>query len=156
MHGESLLSSILQSPNGTGSASQVQVGSGSGQQKVQGPSGSGVPSQARFVPTCDEFECFPLDEQLEVWWAQQHAPNQGSPECPANRTNPFEVTPGPGSEPEPSSALPLRLTCVCAGERRTAGGDVRENRGPGQSDPTGPPLCGAVTRTRSRPGRTTR
>ncbi|PWA32053.1 hypothetical protein CCH79_00020410, partial [Gambusia affinis] len=92
VHGESLLSSILQSPNGTGSASQVQVGSGSGQQKVQGPSGSAVPAQARFVPTCDEFECFPLDEQLEVWWAQQHAPNQGSPECPANRTNPFEVS----------------------------------------------------------------
>ncbi|XP_014831732.1 PREDICTED: transcriptional activator Myb-like isoform X1 [Poecilia mexicana] len=92
VHGESLLSSILQSQNGTGSASQVQVGSGSGQQKVQGPSGSAVPAQARFVPTCDEFECFPLDEQLEVWWAQQHAPNQGSPECPANRTNPFEVS----------------------------------------------------------------
>ncbi|XP_047223052.1 transcriptional activator Myb-like isoform X3 [Girardinichthys multiradiatus] len=92
VHGESLLSSILQSQNRSSSVSQVQGGSGSGQQKVQRQSGSEVPALSGFVPPCDEFECFPLDEQVEVWWGQQNGPNPGSPECPTYRTNPFEVS----------------------------------------------------------------
>ncbi|MEQ2211929.1 hypothetical protein XENOCAPTIV_020680 [Xenoophorus captivus] len=91
VHGESLLSSILQSQNKSSSVSQVQGGSGSGQQKVQRQSGSEVPALSGFVPPCDEFECFPLDEQVEVWWGQQNGPNPESPECPTYRTNPFEV-----------------------------------------------------------------
>ncbi|XP_035988895.1 uncharacterized protein LOC118561106 isoform X1 [Fundulus heteroclitus] len=85
VQGESLLSSILKGQSG--STSQVQC-----QQKVQQPASSEGPARCGFVPACDEFECFPIDEQLEVWWDQQQGPTQESPEGTTYRTNPFEVS----------------------------------------------------------------
>ncbi|XP_036940175.1 myb-related protein B-like isoform X4 [Acanthopagrus latus] len=69
VQGESLLSSIL----------QVQTQSSSVQQTESG-----------CVLGCEEFGCFPLEGQVEVWWCQQSV-SQHSPDCPAYRPKPFEV-----------------------------------------------------------------
>ncbi|XP_034410644.1 transcriptional activator Myb-like isoform X3 [Cyclopterus lumpus] len=92
---------------------QVQEESSSGLQDqgessfgllVQGESSSGshdqgessfgiqVHRESSSVSGCEEFGCFPLDRQMEVWWCQQPVSYLHSPECPANRPNPFELS----------------------------------------------------------------
>ncbi|GLD68968.1 transcriptional activator Myb-like isoform X1, partial [Lates japonicus] len=84
VQGESLLSSVL----------QVQAESGSVQQQVQEESSSAseVHRESSSFPGCEEFGCFPLDGQVEVWWCQQPLGYLHSPECPAYRLNPFELS----------------------------------------------------------------
>ncbi|XP_026170411.1 transcriptional activator Myb-like [Mastacembelus armatus] len=71
VQGESLLSSILQVQREPSSTSEVHKESSS-------------------IPGCEEFGCFPLDGQVEVWW--QPVGYLHSPECPAYRLNPFELS----------------------------------------------------------------
>ncbi|XP_040912190.1 myb-related protein A-like [Toxotes jaculatrix] len=84
VQGESLLSSIL----------QVQAESSSVQQQVQEKSSSASEfhPECSYAPGCEEFGCFPLGVQVEVWWCQQPAGYLHSPECPAYRLNPFELS----------------------------------------------------------------
>ncbi|KAM4551894.1 uncharacterized protein PAE49_015490 [Odontesthes bonariensis] len=82
VQGESLLSSIL----------QVQEGSSSVQQLVQEQSGSTSAGPGRSGSCSEDFGCFPLAGQVEVWWSQQPAKHQDSPRCPAHMTNPFELS----------------------------------------------------------------
>ncbi|XP_071348390.1 transcriptional activator Myb-like isoform X2 [Trachinotus anak] len=84
VQGESLLTSILQVQAESNSVSQVQGQSSSVQQRVQEESSS--------VPGCEEFGCFPLEGQVEVWWCQQPIGYLHSPECPAYRLTPFELS----------------------------------------------------------------
>ncbi|TDH06390.1 hypothetical protein EPR50_G00132830 [Perca flavescens] len=51
-----------------------------------------VQRESGSAPGCDEFGCFPLDGQLEVYWCQQPVGYLHSPECPAYRLNPFEMS----------------------------------------------------------------
>ncbi|XP_034722252.1 myb-related protein B-like isoform X2 [Etheostoma cragini] len=121
VQGESLLSAVVhvqrESRSGSqdqdGSVSQVQRESGSVSQvqresvsvsQVQRESvsvsqvrrESGSVSQVRressSTPGCDEFGCFLLDGQMEVYWCQQPVGYLHSPECPAYRLNPFELS----------------------------------------------------------------
>ncbi len=87
VQGESLLSSVLQVQGESSSVSQIQEESSSIQQQVQRESSS--------VSGCEEFGCFPLDGQMEVWWCQQPVGYLHSPECPAYRLNPFQVRTDP-------------------------------------------------------------
>ncbi|XP_038575086.1 transcriptional activator Myb-like isoform X2 [Micropterus salmoides] len=84
VQGESLLSSILQVQRETSPISQDQRETRSIQQQVQRESGS--------VLGCKEFGCFPLEGQMEVWWCQQPVGYLHSPECPAYKLNPFELS----------------------------------------------------------------
>ncbi|XP_078029591.1 uncharacterized protein LOC117271582 [Epinephelus lanceolatus] len=81
VQGESLLSSILQFQRESSSTSVVQRQSSCVPQ---------VQRESRFVSSCEEFGCFPLDGRTEVWWCQQSVTYLHSPECPAYRLNPFE------------------------------------------------------------------
>ncbi|XP_049455260.1 myb-related protein A-like isoform X1 [Epinephelus fuscoguttatus] len=81
VQGESLLSSILQVQRESSSTSVVQRQSSCVPQ---------VQRESRFVSSCEEFGCFPLDGRTEVWWCQQSVTYLHSPECPAYRLNPFE------------------------------------------------------------------
>ncbi|KAI3374827.1 hypothetical protein L3Q82_021049 [Scortum barcoo] len=81
VHGESLLSSVQQAQRESSSVQQAQRESSLVQQ-VQMESSSG----------CEEFGCFPLDGQMEVWWCQQPVGYLHSPECPAYRLNPFQLS----------------------------------------------------------------
>ncbi|KAM9718764.1 uncharacterized protein ACNS7B_019858 [Menidia menidia] len=91
VQGESLLSSILQIQEGPSSVPQDQGRCVSVQQPGQEQSGSTsqAPAESSSV---QHFSCFPLDGQVEVWWSQQAAGYLDSPECPAYKTNPFEVS----------------------------------------------------------------
>ncbi|XP_028450195.1 uncharacterized protein LOC114566056 [Perca flavescens] len=85
--------SVSQVQRESGSVSQVQRESGSVSQ-IQRESGSvsQVQRESGSAPGCDEFGCFPLDGQLEVYWCQQPVGYLHSPECPAYRLNPFEMS----------------------------------------------------------------
>ncbi|XP_029283538.1 transcriptional activator Myb-like [Cottoperca gobio] len=48
--------------------------------------------QVQRESSCEEFGCFPLDGQMEVWWCQQPVGYLHSPKCPAYRLNPFELS----------------------------------------------------------------
>ncbi|KAM8849196.1 uncharacterized protein AB9W97_021009 [Spinachia spinachia] len=81
--GESLLSSILQ-VQGESSSDLLD--------REHSSLASGVQRESSVVPGCEEFGCFPLDGQMEVWWCQQPVGYLHSPECPAYRRNPFELS----------------------------------------------------------------
>nr|XP_054595539.1 uncharacterized protein LOC107383431 isoform X2 [Nothobranchius furzeri] len=107
-HGECLLSSILQNQNQSSSV-QHQLG-----HKDSG-SQSKVPTGFGSDPCCEELGCFPIDEQVEVWWTQQPEPHLDSPDFSTFKINPFEF--------------------LSPGEWRAAGG-VWEDPRPGESDRT--------------------
>ncbi|XP_047444914.1 myb-related protein B-like [Mugil cephalus] len=88
VQGESLLSSILQ----VQSSPAPQDSSGPGPIQHQQVQHSERPPESGSVPGCEEFGCFPLDGQVEVWWSQQRLSFLHSPECPAYRLNPFELS----------------------------------------------------------------
>ncbi|KAM3603912.1 uncharacterized protein V6R79_004010 [Siganus canaliculatus] len=75
--------------------------SGSGQQRAQH-------RDTRCVLGCEDFGCFPVDAQVEVWWCQQPVSYLHSPECPAYRLNPFE-TPPSSSSPRNLQRIYFRL-----------------------------------------------
>ncbi|XP_051250371.1 myb-related protein B-like [Dicentrarchus labrax] len=63
--------------------------------EVQGESLlSSIQRESCSVPGCEEFGCFLLEGQGDVWWCPQSVDYTNSPECPANRTNPFEQLSG--------------------------------------------------------------
>ncbi|XP_074505920.1 uncharacterized protein LOC141776336 isoform X2 [Sebastes fasciatus] len=75
------------------SISQVQRESSSPSEvQRESSSVSQVQRESSCVPGCEEFGCFPLDGQMEVWWCQQPVGYLHSPECPAYRLNPFELS----------------------------------------------------------------
>ncbi|XP_069575445.1 myb-related protein A-like [Brachyistius frenatus] len=88
VHGESLLSSILQVQVEPSSASRDQGGSGSVLQQQQ----QQLQVQSSSALGCEEFGCFPFDGQVEVWWSKQPVAYLHSPECPAYRMNLFELS----------------------------------------------------------------
>ncbi|XP_070774757.1 transcriptional activator Myb-like [Enoplosus armatus] len=106
VQGESLLSSILQVQGESRSTSEVQRESSSVsqdqgesssiQQQVQRESSSVSQDQGESSSIqqqgCEEFGCFPLEGQMEVWWCRQPVGYLHSPECPAYRLNPFELS----------------------------------------------------------------
>ncbi|XP_034722254.1 myb-related protein B-like isoform X4 [Etheostoma cragini] len=101
VQGESLLSAVVhvqrESRSGSqdqdGSVSQVQRESGSvSQVQRESVSVSQVRRESSSTPGCDEFGCFLLDGQMEVYWCQQPVGYLHSPECPAYRLNPFELS----------------------------------------------------------------
>ncbi|XP_026219006.1 transcriptional activator Myb-like isoform X2 [Anabas testudineus] len=93
VHGESLLNPILQVHTGSRSASQQEESSLVQQQVQEEPSSAPqVQRESSCVLGCEDFGCFPLDGQMEVWWCQQPLGYLHSPECPAYRMNPFELS----------------------------------------------------------------
>ncbi|XP_041847797.1 myb-related protein B-like isoform X2 [Melanotaenia boesemani] len=84
VQGESLLNSIL----------QVQKSFSSVQQQVQGQSGSisEVPAESDSVLHSEDFGCYLLDRQVDVWWCPQTFSHLDSTECPGYRGNPFELS----------------------------------------------------------------
>uniref|UniRef100_UPI0037E7FDD4 transcriptional activator Myb-like n=1 Tax=Semicossyphus pulcher TaxID=241346 RepID=UPI0037E7FDD4 len=81
VHAES--DSVRQVHAESGSVRQVQRESCSVRQ-VQRESGS--------VPGCEELGCYLFEGQMEAWWCQQSGGYLHSPECPAYRVNPFELS----------------------------------------------------------------
>ncbi|XP_034535108.1 uncharacterized protein LOC117809743 isoform X2 [Notolabrus celidotus] len=79
VQGESIL---VQQVQGESSLIQQVQGESSLVQLVQGESSS--------VPVCEELGCLWLEGQMEVWWCQQAV--GGSPESPADRPTPFELS----------------------------------------------------------------
>ncbi|KAG7222873.1 hypothetical protein INR49_015998 [Caranx melampygus] len=55
-------------------------------------SSSEVQAESSTGPSCEDSGCFPLEGQVEVWWCQQPISYLLSPDCPAHRLNPFELS----------------------------------------------------------------
>nr|XP_046265296.1 transcriptional activator Myb-like isoform X2 [Scatophagus argus] len=96
VQGESLLSPILQVHTESSSVSQVRTETSS-VLRDQGESISSMQQQVQqtestSAPGCDDFGCFLLEGQMEVWWSQQTVGYLHSPECPAYRLNPLELS----------------------------------------------------------------
>ncbi|KAG7240452.1 hypothetical protein INR49_026860 [Caranx melampygus] len=51
-----------------------------------------VQAESSTGPSCEDSGCFPLEGQVEVWWCQQPISYLLSPDCPAHRLNPFELS----------------------------------------------------------------
>ncbi|KAM7379885.1 hypothetical protein PAMP_005401 [Pampus punctatissimus] len=93
VQGESLLSPIQQVHRESSSTSEVQTESSSTSEvQTESSSTSEVQTESSLVLGCEEFGCFPLDGQVEVWWCQQPVNYQPSPECPTFRLNPLELS----------------------------------------------------------------
>ncbi|XP_070700872.1 transcriptional activator Myb-like [Pempheris klunzingeri] len=92
VHGESGSSSGVHGESGSSSGVHGESGSSSGVQKDSSSIQELVQRETRSVLGCEEFGCFPLDGQMEVWWCQQPVGYLHSPECPAYRLNPFELS----------------------------------------------------------------
>ncbi|CAK6979652.1 transcriptional activator Myb-like [Scomber scombrus] len=87
--------SSIQQVQGEYSSTQPVQGEYSSTQPVQGEYSSvqqRVQRESGSVLGSEEFGCFPLDGQVEVWLCQQPVGYQPSPECPAFRLNPFELS----------------------------------------------------------------
>ncbi|XP_042284044.1 transcriptional activator Myb-like [Thunnus maccoyii] len=96
-------SSTSEAQSESSSTSEVQTGSSSTSEvrreasstsevQRESSSTSEVQRESSSVLGCEEFGCFPLDGQVEVWWCQQPGGYQPSPDCPAFRLNPFELS----------------------------------------------------------------
>ncbi|XP_034535107.1 aggrecan core protein-like isoform X1 [Notolabrus celidotus] len=99
VQGESILvqqvqgeSSLIQQVQGESSLVQQVQGESSLIQQVQGESSlvQLVQGESSSVPVCEELGCLWLEGQMEVWWCQQAV--GGSPESPADRPTPFELS----------------------------------------------------------------
>lgn len=81
------------SQQSTGSCSEVQGVSLLGSLQLQLDSGPGSAQGQRAALGCEDLGCFPLDGgQVEVWWCQPPVGYLHSPECPAYKLSPFELS----------------------------------------------------------------